>query len=365
VAGREEGWLVDPLVLSKQDLGPLLDVLTDPGILKVAHAIAQDQECLYHDFGVLAAPTLDTSIAAALTGRGDQLGLAPLLSKLLGVSVPKGHTRTDWLKRPLPPAMAKYALSDVTHLVRAGEILLDDLDRLGRREWAMALSAEFADAARYEANPDQIARKLATGKRMDSLDYAVLRELIGWREARVRRADLPRRWVAEDAVLVKLAQARPTEQEDLSHFRGLGAKLLAREGDAILAAIGRGLDLPPEERHAPPRQPGAEREEAPAVAVLKCFIQVLAREHCVPARYLIDPDRTVELLRRRFSTLEELRASNLLKPPAVDLFGKELLDILRGEQTLRLRGSRIEWSRPDLSQETVPVPSDGPNEERS
>ena len=37
IADAEDTWLIDPLAVSKQDLQPLLDVLTSPDVLKVAH----------------------------------------------------------------------------------------------------------------------------------------------------------------------------------------------------------------------------------------------------------------------------------------------------------------------------------------
>jgi ribonuclease D len=46
IADAEDTWLVDPLAVSKEDMQPLLDVLTNPDVLKIAHSAEQDQECL-------------------------------------------------------------------------------------------------------------------------------------------------------------------------------------------------------------------------------------------------------------------------------------------------------------------------------
>ena len=345
LADREDAWLLDPLALSKGDLAPLLELWTDPAVLKVMHSAEQDQECLHHDYGIVATPLLDTSIAAALTGLGDQIGLGPLLTKLMGVKVPKHYTRADWLKRPLAKALADYALEDVRFLVEAAERLLTDLDRRGRRDWAMKLSAEWADAARFEPNPDEVARKLAVGRGLGAETYAVLRELVRWREQRVRDADLPRRWVAEDGILLKLASARPTQGEELSHFRGLGKS--ARQGEAILKVIKRGMALSPEKRPTPPpRREPAEASEAPSVSMLKCFLSLLARQHELPARYLVDPDDVVKLLRGRFRGVKQLRESGLLKPGAEALVAEELLEVLQGRRALRLTEGRVEQYEP-------------------
>ena len=343
LADRKNTWLVDPLALSQQDLKPLLKVLTDPKILKVVHAAEQDQECLNHTYGILATPLLDTAIAAALTGLGDQIGLGPLLRKLLDVKLPKGHTRTDWTKRPLPPAMAEYAVGDVKHLVKAAEMLLADLDEAGRREWALTLSAGFTDPRRFEPDPDAIASRLVSGRSTGAATYAVLIELARWREIKVRKSNIPRRWIAEDSVLLGLASARPTTMEDLSHFRGLGPKLMEKEGPAILDAIRRGMELPPEKRPTPPRKTQPDSDEAPAVSVLKCFLSLLAREHRVPVRYVIDPDDVVKLLRGRFKNTRELAESGLLKPGVSDEVGEALIEVLNGRQALTFSKGRVKY----------------------
>ena len=65
-----------------------------------------------------------------------------------------------------------------------------------------------------------------------------------WREERVRKADVPRRWLAEDQVLVKLASARPATLEELSNFRGLGSRMRDFGADGLLKAIRRGIAVP-------------------------------------------------------------------------------------------------------------------------
>jgi ribonuclease D len=347
IADRETSWLLDPLALRSADLKPLLKILTDPEILKAGHAIEQDQECLYSSYGIVASPVLDTAIGAALTGRGDQIGLAALVRKVLGVRLPKGHTRTDWLKRPLPAVMSKYALADVEYLVETAEILLEDLDRRKRRDWALRLSAEFARPERYQPNPEALTEKLAAGKRLGPVEHAVLRELVGWREDRVRKANLPRRWIADDPLLVKLAHARPSQAEDLSNFRGLGAKTLQNGSAEILKAIAQGIQSASEQKTSrAPEADSGEPEDGPALAALKCFLNLLAHAQEVPIRFLVDPDSLPGLLRGRFQTVDDLHESGLLKQAAVDLFGEELIAVLNGRRALRMKAGRAEMYTP-------------------
>ncbi len=350
VADRERSWLIDPLLLSAEEMQPLLRVFTDPAIIKAAHSSEQDQSCLYYDYGIVASPVLDTSIAAALTGHGDQIGLAALLKKLLGVELPKAHTRTDWLRRPLPEAMASYALLDVEHLVEAAEILMADLDSQNRRGWAMNLSAQFADPARYEPNPDAIAHRLASNGGLNPQQYAVLRSLTRWRERHACRSNIPRKWLTDDRVLVKLALAGPSKLEELSHFRGLRIKGDGRVAGEMMNAISEGRRTPKEELVQPPKRLRKAMDEGPALSVLKCFLALVAQEQKVAPRFLIDADTMARLLRDRkgFRSVDELRQSKLLSDGVIDLIGEELVAVLNGRLGLRLSRGRVERCEPKL-----------------
>ncbi|MBI1355261.1 MAG: hypothetical protein GC160_13010 [Acidobacteria bacterium] len=340
IADRKQVWLIDPLEVTPADMQPLLEVFSDPNTLKVAHSAEQDQECLFQDYGVLASPLLDTSIAAALTGRGDQIGLAPLLRKMLDVHLPKSHTRANWLARPLKRAMLDYAAEDVVHLVELAEMLLRDLERRGRKDWALKLSAQMADRSRYEPDGSAIAAKLAASGRLDSREYEILKRLTQWREERIRKSNIPRRWLAEDQALVQIARSRPRKAEDLEAFNGAGLRIKSGGAAAILRAVEQGLETPAAELEEPPRKLEPSPREAAALTVLKCFLNFLAQENEIPLRYLVDNDTSLLLLRDRFNTVEELEASKLLSPGALEVFGEELLALLNGRRALKIQDGR-------------------------
>ena len=336
VGDLDQVWLVDPLALSKSDMQPLLDVLASPDSLKVAHAIDQDQMCLHHSYGIVAKPVLDTAISAALLGMGDQIGLSKLLERLLRVRIDKGYSRTNWLKRPLPPKMLQYAAMDVRHLTRAAGILRQRLRKLDREEWALDLSEKLGEFARAQFEPESVARRIALGRRMETTTFGVFRELIGWREREARRRNIPRRWLAEDKLLVKLASARPTSAKQLADFRGLGISKRPRGADKVLRAIRRGLKAPPKGYVRPPHRKSPTPKESAALVVLRCFLNALAADNGVPVRLLVGNDHMVELLRGRFKSIDSLRDSGILDPRVVDLVGEDLVAILNGQRGLRL-----------------------------
>ena len=336
VADLDRVWLVDPLALSKSAMQPLLSVLVAPDSLKVAHAIDQDQMCLHHSYGIIAEPVLDTSVAAALLGMGDQIGLSKLLDRMIRVKIDKGYSRTNWLKRPLPPKMLQYAAMDVRHLTRVAGILRKRLRKLDREEWALDLSAKVGEFAKAQFEPESLARRIASGRRMETTTFGVFRELIGWREREASRRNIPRRWLAEDKLLVKLASARPTSAKQLADFRGLGISKRPRGAARVLRAIRRGLKAPTSGYVRPPRRKSPTPKESAALVVLRCFLNALAADNGVPVRLLVGNDHMVELLRGRFKNTDSLRDSGILDPRVVDLVGEDLVAILNGERGLRL-----------------------------
>jgi ribonuclease D len=352
VATEEQSWLVDAQAFKRNyrsgdpesydpALKPLLEVFTNPNILKIVHASQGDQECLYTSFGVVASPSLDTAVAASLCGYGDGIGLGKLLKTVLDVALAKGHARTNWSVRPLPAQLVDYAHSDVKHLVLLGKTLLDQLDTIGRRQWALELSAKWEDTALYRPDMDEMAQKLARGGRLDQKGYAALRELVKWREERVRQLNLPRRWVADDHVLVDLAHVRPKDISHLGTFRGLNKGELKNSGEAILAALRRGEeDL---ETIAPkfPKPSIPTAEESQILELLRCFVSMLADQHKIAAKHLLTTAKLLPLLRGKVSQSSELVEKGILSEEAARLIGDELISMIRGKRALLVKDGHV------------------------
>ncbi|MBG99829.1 MAG: hypothetical protein CMN58_05735 [Solibacterales bacterium] len=336
IADRDDAWIVDPLALDVEAMAPLLEIFVNPNILKVIHSAEQDQICLYHGYGIVANPLFDTAIGAALCGFGDQVGLSNLLKKTLDVDLPKSHTRANWVLRPLPKTMMAYALSDVDHLVEAAEVLMLKLDSRERRQWAFELSARWVDLDRYASEVLTISERLVGKHTFTPRSYAVLCHLVQWREDCARAKNIPRKWIADDQVLAKLASVAPRKEEELTHFRGLKVKSDSHTAVELLTAVQRALDIPEEELVKPPIRLEPRPHEGPAMSVLRCFINLLAHEQGVAPRFLADGDTLLKLLRSEFSHVEELKQAALLPVAVVDQIGKDLVGVLNGQIGLRL-----------------------------
>src|ERR1700733_10301263 len=128
-------WCVDTLRVGGLD--PLMPALTAAAGRKVIHSARQDLEAGYLSTKRVMSPVFDTQIAAGCIGLKPQVGYAELVKTLLGVTIPKGQTRTDWSKRPLTRDQLDYAADDVLYLGDIAAALDRRLDELGRPHWGL------------------------------------------------------------------------------------------------------------------------------------------------------------------------------------------------------------------------------------
>lgn len=353
VATEDQSWLVDAQAFKRNfsatqphsydpAIQPLLDVFTDPKILKILHAAQGDQECLYTSFGVVASPTLDTAVAASLCGLGDGIGLSKLLKLVLDVTLMKGHARTNWSVRPLPQQLIDYAHADVKYLVTVAKKLMENLDRLDRKAWALEISAQWENKSLYQVDVEAMAQKLARSGRLDKKGYAALVQLVQWRENRVRHLNLPRKWIADDHVLIDLAHVRPKEMSHLSAFRGLSKGELKHSGEAILEAMRRSAET--EEVSLPKivKSAVASPEETQAMDLIKCFVGVLADQHKIAAKHLLTTSKLLLLLRTPLEKPHDLVQAGILGVEAASLIGEELISMMKGQRALRIQNGELQ-----------------------
>jgi ribonuclease D len=339
VATEDLTWLVDPLAFSKEQMTPFTDVLLDPGILKIMHAAYGDQECLFWSYGIIATPVIDTAIAAALTGYGDNIGLGKLVREVLNVHLPKGRARVKWLARPLSRELLHYAAQDVAHLVELSTRLEKKLKAAGRWEWALDESAMSENA--FDESPAEIAGRLAKNGSWDGAGIAALERLVGWREKRARHSDIPRGWVADNEVLVALARVRPHSLEEMHSFRGFKPKEVERSGNMILEMLRDAeknpvVDVPTGRRgHLP-----AEYDEH-AVELLKAFVALLSARLEIATRFLLPQQRMLPLLHQAGNGVESWVESGLLTISAAKLIGNDLKEFLNGSKGLALKKGRV------------------------
>jgi ribonuclease D len=248
---RGRGHLADPLALPT--LAPLAPFFADPNVVKVLHAADNDLSYLKRLYGFTVSSLFDTAIAARFLGV-TSLSLDGLLREFLDVDPGPSRQKDDWSRRPLSAAQETYALNDVLHLIPLREKLLEALRAKGRDLWVEEECAAVAAIPAPERVTDPDAyMKLKGAKDLDGRGLAVLRELATMRETLAVKADRPPFMILGNEVLVALAALKPRDAASILTVKGCTGNVVRRAGEAILAAIERGMAVPDEE--LPVRRP--------------------------------------------------------------------------------------------------------------
>ena len=234
--------LIDPLAVP--DLQPLWNFLNDRARTKVLHAARQDLEVLSVAMqGVLNGPIFDTQIAAALLGHAAQIGYGALVAERLGQQLEKGHTRTDWSRRPLSPEQLQYAEDDVRYLVPLYLNLRDALEEAGRTQWLFEETRELEHPSLHRTEPEDAWKRLKGLDRLRPEQRATAKLLAHWREETAIKHDKPRGWILADDALREIAERMPGSTQELENVRTLPGGIVRRRGDELIALVTRGREL--------------------------------------------------------------------------------------------------------------------------
>src|SRR6266487_1856524 len=102
-------FVVDTLRLS--DLSPLAVVVADPAIVVLLHGAGADMRVMA-ERGLAVVHYYDLEAACRSIFGQHESSLAAMLQRAFHVRLDKSLQRTDWARRPLPPAMVAYAARD-------------------------------------------------------------------------------------------------------------------------------------------------------------------------------------------------------------------------------------------------------------
>jgi ribonuclease D len=277
--------VVDPLALP--DLEPLWRFLSERERLKILHAARQDLEVLGVAMRseVLPGPIFDTQIAAAMLGCPAQIGYGSLVAERLGHVLAKGHTRTDWTRRPLSDEQLQYAEDDVRYLVELYVDLRAALLDAQRLEWLYEETRELERSDAHRTEPQAAWRRLKGLDRLAPEQRATAKVLAQWREAAAIKHDKPRGWILSDQSLREIAERLPASIAELQRIRSLQPGIIRRRGEEIIALVGRGkLEAVNEAAAMKPEAP--DRLQAARVTKLMSFVRSRADELKINAETL-------------------------------------------------------------------------------
>jgi ribonuclease D len=219
VSTSERDYVIDPISLG--DLQAFGQVLANPEVEKIFHAAANDIAGLKRDFNFTLRNVFDTSTAAKMLGY-TQLGLAPILKELFGVSLDKKWQRCDWGKRPLKAEQIEYARFDTHFLIPLRDKMVAQLEE-----------SSLLDAAREACEKlcaQQVTKKpfrpgdfvhIYGAQSLDLAGKRVLKALYLFREKEARRRDRAPFRVLTNETLLKIALQRPKSLQDFNKIKGM------------------------------------------------------------------------------------------------------------------------------------------------
>ena len=338
IAGKDKAVTVDALV-KEINLNPILDLMANNRITKVFHACRQDMEIFFNLNRQIPFPVFDTQIGAMVCGYGESVSYDKLVRQITGVQIDKSSRFTDWSHRPLSKQQLNYALSDVTHLRKVYESLLNQLEKNGRINW---LNEEFQNVLSpktYDIPLDQIWKRLKIKNGRPKF-LILVRELCAFREKEAQNRNIPRNRVIRDDVLLDIAARSPRSSVDLAKVRSLSPQFAeGRLGKSILRVVAEASNIP--ESDAPQLEKlNKPNPQKPAlIELLKVLLKHKSEDNKV-AQKLIASTADLEAI------AEDDNANVLaLNGWRKDVFGDDALLLKSGKIALSATGDRIKVIR--------------------
>lgn len=135
----ETCYLIDPLGNLK--IEGIFPTLENPEIEKVCFAFGEDIRLLHH-IGCKPKNILDLAVVRTLLNKST-LSLSNSLVEELGLDVQSSQQKSNWFSRPLTAEQIQYAAEDVIDLPELRDVLMTELEKMGRSEWMKQEQAHF------------------------------------------------------------------------------------------------------------------------------------------------------------------------------------------------------------------------------
>lgn len=321
IGDGETQYLVDPLKIT--NFSPLFPLFLSEYPRKLLHACSEDIEVLTRLIGAKPKGIVDTQIAAAFLGQGLQTGYQKALLENLGIDIPKGESRSDWLHRPLSDAQISYAALDVKYLIPLYENLQEKLSRQGFSDWFQRDCHLMLNQTGETTDAGLLYQDISSAWRLNRRSLAVLRELTMWREQEAVKRDMPRGFLIKNSSLMPLAHKQPDNLQALSGIEDISPRILRREGNTILEIIERARNLPEDQLPLPVPTP-LPREAKNLFDDLKKAAKPVSEKTGVPEEVLLRKRHIESLVINRVDQGENADLPLALK----DWRGELLLPVL-------------------------------------
>ena len=204
------------------------------------HDGGQDLDPVRRATGSEPQGIIDTQVCAAFLDMPWPSSLAKVVERFSGHQLVKGHTFTEWDRRPLTSKQTRYAADDVRYLPHVWNEMRTMLVELGRIDWAIAECNESRRRGGGSFDVERQMKRISKVGKMRPRAAMILRELILMRHDLAKELDLPHRLTLSDEAMIELMRSQPGDQDALGALRNVPRRAALDYGVRILTAIERG-----------------------------------------------------------------------------------------------------------------------------
>lgn len=323
ISSSTKDYILDPLAL--EDISPLGEVFSNPGIEKIFHASEYDILIMYDEYHFNFRNIFDTMLAAQILGR-NKLGLDALLEEIVGIQVNKKYQRANWGKRPLSEDMLQYAQMDTHYLLKIRHTLAAELEKKGLTPIA---AEDFSRACRVhrQDREERLAPywRINGARKLPPKKAAVLIKLFEYREQVARKRNQPVFKVISSQTLLSLAEQCPTSAQQLLKLDLVGKNVLRRHTEGLVQAISAGLASDPVR---PPRRERTDDSFFAREKALRDWRKQTAQKMNVNSAVVLPRELLYALISNNPANREELDKVLADVPWRLERFGKDILSIL-------------------------------------
>lgn len=332
LATPQEIALVDPITMS--NLSPLAELMQDTTVTKIFHACDQDLEVLQHELQVRVEPVFDTQIAAGFVGQSHQAGYGSLVEHYCGVHLRKSAVLTDWSLRPLNQEQLGYAEDDVRYLPKIYTTILNELIAKNRLAWVTPEIAQLTDPARFDRDPRTAYKRLRRQGTLTRRQMAIAREVCAWREKRAMGANVPRKWILSDEVVIELCRLAPHNPSRVRQIRG-AETLSTADAQLLVAAISKGKACPAEKLPETHRKTSSNTQVEGVIDLMYALVRRTAEKNGVAAQLIANRDDLHTFMKGDTTCA-------LASGWRYELVGKQLSQLLSGQIGITVKDGHIE-----------------------
>lgn len=330
ISSPKGNYLIDPIKLA--NIQPVLDLLANEQILKIAHAAANDFRLIYNHYGVIAKNTFDTQICSAFLGYKYPIAFNKLLESELKIRIGKGFSVTDWEKRPFPKKQLRYALYDVIYLHDLYEKLKNKLESLGRFEWSMDECRSLEDPENYETDPykETLQSNLIKGLRYN--EKVMLLRLLLWRTEEARKRDHSKEMVLPGKYIGAIVRGAREGIDAFKHNRRLPDSLVEKWGQLFVDMFNQ--PVLPEEKEVLSRLP-KDGYEDPRHEIMMEMLDLLVRYKCLDAgisHHMVLPRHALKKMKNTAGFLDPTFATGWRK----EFLGEEIISWFEHRHELKI-----------------------------